>query len=201
MEIGTVILDAGSVVTACAMEAVSQRRARPEDEALRFELFAAEKASELERIGLAEAQYRSLLEMQYRGRALSYAAQYPEVEEWIVCTQAGSGIGRYLLAKTAKGIRLLDLAVLPQWRGRGIGTGVLQELAQRSCVAEVAFSLRVVKGNQATRLYARLGFQVIAEDEISYEMVWQRRCEAQEDGTAKRYGSEPQRGVKRGPSR
>jgi GNAT superfamily N-acetyltransferase len=164
------------------MEPLILRRGGPEDEALRFELFAAEKALEFERIGLTEDQYRSLLEMQYRGRGWSYAAQHSELEEWILCTQAGSGVGRYLLEETVKGIRVLDLAVLPQWRGRGIATEVLQMLAQRCCALGVALSLRVVKDNPAVQLYARLGLRVIAEDAISYEMIWRQRsdCEPRE---------------------
>ncbi len=151
------------------------RPATPQDEPLLFELFAAEKVPEFAAIGLTEAQYRPLLEMQYRGRAISYSAQHPEAESWIICLQQAAeltAVGQYLLVKTPQGSRIVDLAVLPQYRGQGIATQVLQQLAQQSAAAGKALTLRVMKGNQAIRLYTRLGFDVVNEDEISHEMLW-----------------------------
>jgi len=151
------------------------RPSTPQDEPLLFELFAAEKAAEFTAIGLTEAQYRPLLEMQYRGRAISYSAQHPEAESWIICLQQAAeatAVGQYLLVKTPQGSRIVDLAVLPQYRGQGIATQVLEQLALQSADSEEALSLRVMKGNRAIQLYARLGFHVVNEDEISYEMYW-----------------------------
>jgi ribosomal protein S18 acetylase RimI-like enzyme len=159
-------------------ERVSLRRAGPGDEPLLYALFAADKAAEFVGIGWAEPQYRPLLEMQFRGRAMTCLAHYPEAEDWIVSLEDGTAVGRCLLVKTNQEDRVLDLVVLPQWRRRGVGTRILQELMHQSLVAGVAFRLRVARGNQALRLYARLGFEVIGEDGISFEMVWRQRLEA-----------------------
>jgi ribosomal protein S18 acetylase RimI-like enzyme len=164
-------------VNASMMEGISVRCARREDEALLFALFAAEKAAEFAAIGLPEVQYRPLLEMQYRGRAMTHSVRYPEAEDWIVCAPDGTALGGYLLAKTSQEARLMDLAVLPQWRGRGIGTRVLLDLMTRSATAGVPLKLQVMKGNRAVRLYARLGFQVVGEGEITCEMIWRQTLE------------------------
>jgi ribosomal protein S18 acetylase RimI-like enzyme len=164
-------------VKACVMEGVHLRCAGREDDALLFALFAADKAAEFAAIGLPEEQYRPLLEMQYRGRAMTHSVRYPEAEDWIVCAPDGTAIGGYLLAKTSREARLMDLAVLPQWRGRGIGTRVLLELMRQSAMARVPLRLQVMKGNRAVRLYARLGFRVVDEDEITYEMIWRQTPE------------------------
>jgi ribosomal protein S18 acetylase RimI-like enzyme len=151
------------------------RPATPQDEPLLFELFAAEKVAEFAAIGLTEAQYRPLLEMQYRARAIGYSEQHPGAKSWIIVLEQAAevtSVGQYLLVKTPQGSRIVDLAVLPQYRGQRIATQVLQQLAQQSAAAGEVLSLRVMKGNQAIRLYARLGFDVVNEDEISYEMLW-----------------------------
>ena len=155
------------------MERVTQRRAGSEDALLLYELFSTSRAVEFAAMGLTGEQYRPLLEMQYRGRAMTCAAQYPEAEDWIVCMEYGTAVGNYLLAGTSAGPRMIDLAVLPQWRGKGIGTQVLRQAAHRSAAAGEILSLRVMKGNQAMRLYTRVGFQVASEDETSCEMIWQ----------------------------
>jgi ribosomal protein S18 acetylase RimI-like enzyme len=165
------------------------RRAIPQDASLLFALFAADRAAQFAATGLTEAQYRPLLDMQYKGRAMTYSAQYPDAEDWIVCIEEGSladvshasmekelAVGRCLLARTSQGpkldFRLVDLAILPQFRDRGIATQVLQQLAQQSAAAGAAFSLQVEKQNPALRLYERLGFFKVSGDELSYEMEW-----------------------------
>jgi GNAT superfamily N-acetyltransferase len=127
----------------------------------------------------------SLLDMQYRGREMTYSTDYPEAKNAMICLDDGTPIGRRLAERGADGFRVIDLAILPLWQGRGIGTRILEDLAQESRRAGVNLSLRVVKGNPALRLYVRLGFEVVAEDEISYEMVWQ---ENKEDSTSSLVG-------------
>jgi GNAT superfamily N-acetyltransferase len=117
----------------------------------------------------------SLLDMQYRGRAMTYSTQHPLAKNSIACLDDGTPVGRHLVERKAEGFRGIDLAILPQWQGRGIGTRILEDLAQESRQAGVKLSLRVVKNNPALRLYLRLGFEVVAEDEISYEMVWKEK--------------------------
>jgi ribosomal protein S18 acetylase RimI-like enzyme len=58
----------------------------------------------------------------------------------------------------------LAVAVYPEFRGRHVGTlllGALIARAERDGVR--ALSLSVNRGNRAKRLYARLGFEVVAE--------------------------------------
>jgi GNAT superfamily N-acetyltransferase len=113
----------------------------------------------------------SLLDMQFRGREMTYSTAYPEAKNSLICLDDGTSIGRRLVDQSDDGFRLVDLAILPAWQGRGIGTQVLADLAQQSRETGVKLSLRIVKENPALRLYCRLGFATVAADEISYEMV------------------------------
>jgi GNAT superfamily N-acetyltransferase len=117
----------------------------------------------------------ALLEMQYRGRGITYSTLYPEATDSILCLDDGTPVGRYLVDRSNNGFRVVDLAILPQWQGRGIATGVLKDLVQESRHAGVELRLRVVKESAAQRLYAHLGFEIVAVDEIAYEMVWAAR--------------------------
>ena len=117
----------------------------------------------------------SLIDMQYRGRKMTYSAEYPEAKDSIACLDDGTPVGRHLVERKTDGFRGIDLAIMPQWQGRGIGTRILEDLAQESRQAGVKFSLRVVKANPALRLYLRLGFEISAADEMAYEMVWKEK--------------------------
>jgi ribosomal protein S18 acetylase RimI-like enzyme len=116
----------------------------------------------------------SLLDMQYRGRELTYSTEYPQAQNSIICLDEEACVGRLLIDRSAKTFRVIDLAILPQWQGRGIGTGILKDLAQESRHRGVTLNLRVTKENRALGLYSRLGFEIEGGDEISHEMSWNR---------------------------
>ena len=66
----------------------------------------------------------------------------------------------------------LVLAVLPDYRGRGIGTYLMASLFP--ALKEAGYgrlSLSVQKTNRAVRLYRRLGFEVVRDREPDYVIV------------------------------
>jgi len=63
----------------------------------------------------------------------------------------------------------LSIAVLPEYRGQGIGTQLLAQLFSSECgVSPVSLSVSV--GNSAVRLYERFSFSVISESAGSLTM-------------------------------
>lgn len=71
-----------------------------------------------------------------------------------------------------KDVPELAIAVLPAWRGRGMGTRLLTELAGRAAAAgHPALSLSVQRANPALRLYERLGFREVGGDDAEAVML------------------------------
>lgn len=64
----------------------------------------------------------------------------------------------------------LSLAMLPDYRGKGIGTRLMNELFLLLQGRYDALSLSVSKNNPAFRLYERLGFEVVKDDGSSVTM-------------------------------
>jgi GNAT superfamily N-acetyltransferase len=63
------------------------------------------------------------------------------------------------------------VAVAPGSRGRGVGTALLQALADRARREGLsALSLSVEEGNQAVRLYERIGFNPVGRDDNALTM-------------------------------
>jgi ribosomal protein S18 acetylase RimI-like enzyme len=148
------------------------RTTQPEDEAFLLTLFAETRAGDFAALGLAEAQLGSLLELQYRGRKMTYAAQYPDAEDSILLGEDGQPVGRLLLDRKPDRWRIVDLAVLTEQRGRGLGSKVLEECCCQAAAAGASLELQVAPQNPAQRLYARLGFRAVREDAVSIEMTW-----------------------------
>ena len=66
----------------------------------------------------------------------------------------------------------LAVAVAEAWRGSGLGTRLLDELANAARAAGVArLSLSVDVGNPALRLYERLGYRELSRDESGVRMI------------------------------
>ena len=67
-------------------------------------------------------------------------------------------------------IALIEL--LPDFQGRGIGTAVISELSIQAQANNLPMMLHVLKSNDpARRLYEKLGFVVVGEEEHRFKMV------------------------------
>lgn len=65
----------------------------------------------------------------------------------------------------------LTVAVLPEYRGRGIGSQLLRALFTITDCSYAQISLSVQSANTAYRLYTRFGFVVVADQDDTYTMV------------------------------
>jgi ribosomal protein S18 acetylase RimI-like enzyme len=149
------------------------RIAQAEDESFLFNLFA-ESQDHLAALRSNEIVWRRLVELQYQGRQISYEARTPEAENLLLLDPQGSPLGRILVDRRPHRWRIVDLALMPAWRGRGIGTQVLREYQRQAATAGASLELQVTPLNPARRLYERMGFRAVSEDAQAVEMVWNK---------------------------
>ncbi len=82
----------------------------------------------------------------------------------------GQDVGVLIVDRQEEMIFLELPELLPEYQRKGIGTALIQAvLAEAAQVAKPVF-LPVLKVNPARRLYERLGFEVVWEDEMNYLM-------------------------------
>lgn len=100
--------------------------------------------------------------MQFDSQLSQYRASAPDAVDWILELDTGPGpepVGRCYLRQGPTEHHLLDLAIRTEWRGRGIGSAVLERLCAEAGQAGVPLRLSVWQANeQALRLYRRHGF-------------------------------------------
>jgi GNAT superfamily N-acetyltransferase len=145
-------------------EGVSTRLATPEDTAFEREVVFSVLLPTLMPLGLPPAQLEPLLEMQARGREMTYRQNYPEAEFRIIEVDGGP-VGILILDR-GEPWRIIDIALHPANRGKGVGTGVLASVLAEAEAAHAPVELQVESISPARRLYERLGFQAAGEDGI-----------------------------------
>jgi ribosomal protein S18 acetylase RimI-like enzyme len=151
---------------------VSLRTTRPEDEGFLLQIYASTRADEMALIDWKREQRDAFLRMQFDAQRWSYEANYPQADHQIILLN-DQPIGRIWIARGEHEIILVDIALLLEHRGHGIGSNLLHELIDEAKQTHKPIRLHVFKGNRAMQLYTRLGFQVIAEQEPYIEMELQ----------------------------
>src|SRR5262245_25004748 len=108
--------------------------------------------------------------------AVDASTLLPVGAAWVrVFTAGNKGYG-YIDDETPE----LSIAVLPEYRGKGIGTGLLGHLIEEVRLRHRALSLSVSSYNPALRLYQRLGFEVVAQSGNSLTM--KKHLDVPDDG-------------------
>jgi len=75
----------------------------------------------------------------------------------------GYPIGRFYVAHLPEEIRILDIAMLPEYRNAGIGTKLLEDLISESEASAKPSSIHVERFNPALRLYERPSFRKVSD--------------------------------------
>ncbi|HEV8543522.1 MAG TPA: GNAT family N-acetyltransferase [Verrucomicrobiae bacterium] len=145
------------------------RPEKPEDRPFLFRLYARTREEELSLTGWSRSEKEAFLEMQFRSQQEDYHRRFPDGEFFvIVCHEEPAG--RITLHRGAREIRVVDLIVSPEWRGRGLGTILLRRILEEAEQKNKIVRLHALKAERAVRLYQRLGFSVISDNGIYLEM-------------------------------
>jgi ribosomal protein S18 acetylase RimI-like enzyme len=139
---------------------VALRPATPADEPFLRAVYASTREEELAPLGWPPATREAFLAMQYEAQRRHYRAAYPAAR-YDVIQADGVDAGRFCVARLDGEIRVVDLALLPAHRGRGIGTRLLAELLAEADARGLPVRIHVESLNPARRLYERLGFRLL----------------------------------------
>lgn len=129
-----------------------------------YRVYASTRYEELSVTGWAPAQVEAFLQMQFRAQHTHYQRSYDDAVFHVVLLD-GQPVGRLYVTRTDDAVHVIDVAVLPEFRGRGIGTTLLEELIAEAEAGGKATSIYVERNNPALSLYTRLGFELREDEE------------------------------------
>ena len=150
---------------------IELRAVEPGDALFLRRLYAASRAGELAAVGWQPGQLEAFLEMQYGARERHYREQFPGADDLLVVV-GGQPAGRLCVDRGKDEMRVVDIALLPEHRGSGIGSALLADLQAEATTSGLPLALEVEAGNPAANLYRRLGFVIDAADGVYNSMRW-----------------------------
>jgi len=136
-----------------------------EDRAFVFDLFSTVRGEALRLGGLPEAQVRQLLEHQFRAQQAHYHEQFPAADFDLVRLD-GNPIGYLYALRDPARFVLIDIALVPELRGRGYATHLVGALIGEAEGLGCAIEAHVSRESPACRLWRRLGFEVCDDDGV-----------------------------------
>jgi len=139
-------------------------------------LYLSVRWEELAPTGWNDAQKTAFLESQFAAQYRHYALVYAEAVFHII-RHGAEPIGRVVIFSNDRDIRIVDIALLPEWRGRGIGTDLLKTVFAKASAAKQIVSIHVEQFNPAKTLYTRLGFRKCGEHGPYWLMEWKAEQE------------------------
>ncbi|HEX3984330.1 MAG TPA: GNAT family N-acetyltransferase [Acidisoma sp.] len=151
------------------------RPQRAADAPFLLELFADVRREEMDAANWPEAHRPAFLQDQLRLQT-HYYQTHCTAPSFEIVELAGQPVGRLYSDEGGQDTRIVDISLLAAYRGRGLGTALLQRIIVRCNAAGSTVSLHVAFGNPAMRLYRRLGFRVIGPSNPTH--IFMRYSEA-----------------------
>ena len=142
------------------------RPARAADGEFLFRVYASTRQEELAAVAWSSEQKEHFLRMQFSAQHAYYHEHY-RGGTFDVLLVDDQPAGRLYVFRTAREIRIVDIALLPLFRRKGIGERVFRDLFAEADRGAQVVSIHVERANPARRLYERLGFSAVSEGEES----------------------------------
>lgn len=128
---------------------------------------------ELEQISPDKDAVDYVYQQQFEARSWGYGVQFPDAWHMII-EQSGDPIGLLVLDINEQRARVVDVAVIPQMQGQGVGEKVFAGVQQTAEQMALPLSLCTRRDNlSALQFYKRLGFQAEPDTgSLQIELLW-----------------------------
>lgn len=157
-------------VAAIAALELSFRDAEKADDPFLLHLYGTTHGQELRLLSLPALHLAAMTGMQFEAQRQAYRSQYPNSQRLLVLRE-GNPIGYLCFDMGPEELRILDIALLPEYQGRGCGTAIFTTLIDRARRLQIPLRLSVQRSNaEALRLYRRVGFVQRSQGPLSIEM-------------------------------
>jgi ribosomal protein S18 acetylase RimI-like enzyme len=155
----------------CPQDALSLRPVRTDDEGFLLQVYSSTREDEISKLPWDNDQRNSFMQMQFAAQRADYSRRFPEGEHLIIILKDRRA-GRLYLARSKDEIRILDIALLPEYRNRGIGSFIIEELRQEASESGRPVRIYVEQNNRALNLFDRDGFIIVQDIGSHFLLEW-----------------------------
>jgi ribosomal protein S18 acetylase RimI-like enzyme len=149
--------------------ALELRPAEEDDWAFLERVYASTRTEELASVPWSPEQKAAFLTQQFGAQRAHYERHYADADTHVILVD-GEPAGRLMVWRSRDEILIVDIALLPAHRSRGIGSRLLAPLIQEANAGQIPLSIHVEHTNPALRLYQRLGFEQVGDDGVYLTM-------------------------------
>lgn len=151
---------------------VTLRPATPEDREFLHRVYRSTREEELAMIVDWTAEQKdTFVRQQFEAQHAWYVEHYVGADFQVILAD-GVPAGRLYIHRREKEIRLMDITLLPEYRGSGLGTSLLSDLMAESQAAGKPLTIHVEIYNPAMNLYKRLGFTTLEDRGVYHLLEW-----------------------------
>ena len=126
-------------------------------------VYAGTRAQELAQVDWSIEQKEVFIRWQFESQETEYKQRYPNARYDVILVD-GNPAGRIWVGIDDKQIRLLDIAIIPQFQNQGVGTYLVKQLMDEAVQSNKVLRHMVFMFNdEAHRFYERLGFVTFEE--------------------------------------
>jgi ribosomal protein S18 acetylase RimI-like enzyme len=148
---------------------LSLRRFTPDDLPFLARLYATTREDELAQVPWTDEQKAEFCRQQFEAQHAWWQEHYTNARYDLVLLN-GRPAGRLYVDVWKDEVRIIDIALLPEHRGAGLGAALLRAVLTEGDGRGLPVSIHVERFNPALRLYHRLGFEMV-EDKGVYLLL------------------------------
>ena len=136
-----------------------------------LKLYRSTREEELNLAPWTESEKAQFINQQFQAQHQYYQEYYGDAWFDIIVINHQK-VGRLYLEVRDDEFRIIDIAILPEFRGKGWGTKILEEIISLANENDKGIGIHVEKNNPAMNLYLRLGFQNVEDKGVYQFMMW-----------------------------
>lgn len=142
------------------------------DGAFLFKVYASTRAEEMAHVGWGPLQRDIFLTSQYQARQQDYRRRFPGAETAVVLA-GGVPVGVWMINRERDALRLVDVALLPDHRSKGIGRRLAHDLMGEAARLQKPIRAHALRQSRALQFWQKLGFKTVSGgDDLYCAIEW-----------------------------
>jgi ribosomal protein S18 acetylase RimI-like enzyme len=142
-----------------------------EDMAFLLYLYSTTRWQEVLQAPWDDEQRHAFLKQQFDAQHFHYQKHYLDAE-YLVIIKDNQNIGRIYIDSGEASIGIIDIALIPEFKYKGIGTQILKEIIKDAQMSGRKIDIHVESFNPAYQWYENLGFKQVEDRGVYQYMEW-----------------------------